>query len=184
MKTPITLALLLAGSTFSGSQMPQHMHSVDSRGDKVMGFSHEKTSHHFRLYKDGGAIQVTVNDPKDKQDLAAIRSHLKTVAKAFSSGDLSMPMMIHNTTIPGLSGMRRLHAKIAYRYEDIASGGSVRIVSHDSSALTSIHRFLHLQINDHRTADNGNVEAAQAGMDHADCPLMKSGDCPLLGHGK
>jgi len=29
----------------------------------VMGFSHEKTTHHFQLYKDGGAIQVTVNDP-------------------------------------------------------------------------------------------------------------------------
>ena len=29
------------------------------RGDHVMGFSDEKTTHHLRLYRDGGAIEVT-----------------------------------------------------------------------------------------------------------------------------
>ena len=30
---------------------------VVARGDEIMGFSHEKTTHHFRLYADGGSIE-------------------------------------------------------------------------------------------------------------------------------
>ena len=30
-----------------------------------MGFSHDLTTHHFQLLKDGGEIAVTANDPKD-----------------------------------------------------------------------------------------------------------------------
>jgi len=32
-----------------------------------MGFSHDKTTHHFRLYADSGAIEVNVDDSKDSQ---------------------------------------------------------------------------------------------------------------------
>ncbi len=38
---------------------------VGERGDQVMGFSHEKTTHHFRLYADGGAIEAQANDAQD-----------------------------------------------------------------------------------------------------------------------
>ena len=31
---------------------------VNQRGDHAMGFAHEKTTHHFRLYPDGGAIVI------------------------------------------------------------------------------------------------------------------------------
>jgi hypothetical protein len=34
-----------------------------------MGFSHDKTTHHFRLYPDGGAIEVTADDPNDNPDI-------------------------------------------------------------------------------------------------------------------
>ena len=32
-----------------------HAHGVDARGDAAMGFSHQATTHHFLLRKDGGA---------------------------------------------------------------------------------------------------------------------------------
>lgn len=51
-----------------------HHASVLSHGDEAMGFSHEKTTLHFRLAPDGGAIEVTVNDANDKTSLEAIRS--------------------------------------------------------------------------------------------------------------
>ena len=41
------------------------MDEMNKRGDKHMGFDHLKTTHHFLLSKDGGAIQVAANDPKD-----------------------------------------------------------------------------------------------------------------------
>jgi len=37
--------------------MPDHHEGVNHRGDQVMGFSREKTTDHFRLYPDGGAIE-------------------------------------------------------------------------------------------------------------------------------
>ena len=49
---------------------------MEKHGDEAMGFPHDKTTHHFLLYSDGGAIEVTVNDNKDSQNLQAIRSHL------------------------------------------------------------------------------------------------------------
>ena len=53
----------------------QHQADVEKHGDEAMGFPHDKTTHHFRLYADGGAIEVTVNESKDSQNMQAIRSH-------------------------------------------------------------------------------------------------------------
>jgi len=41
---------------------------VIPRGDHVMGFSHDATTHHFHLLKDG-EIVVTANDPNDKASI-------------------------------------------------------------------------------------------------------------------
>ncbi|SPE25161.1 conserved exported hypothetical protein [Candidatus Sulfopaludibacter sp. SbA3] len=59
MKTYLLLLLTALSPAFG-----QHA-EMNNRGDRVMGFSHEKTTHHFRLYADGGAIEVTANDPRD-----------------------------------------------------------------------------------------------------------------------
>ena len=56
--------------------------ALDQRGDQVMGFEHARTAHHFLLTQDGGAIQVEATDPKDRESLAQIRSHLTQVASA------------------------------------------------------------------------------------------------------
>src|SRR6185503_13864578 len=53
-----------------------HLSGVNERGDHAMGFSHEKTTHHFRLTANGGAIEVTSNDPKDIASRDQIRMHL------------------------------------------------------------------------------------------------------------
>lgn len=79
----------------------QHQADVEKHGDEAMGFPHGKTTHHFRLYSDGGAIQVTVNDSKDSQNMQAIRSHLAHIASMFSNGEFSIPMFVHeNAALP------------------------------------------------------------------------------------
>ena len=42
-----------------------HDKMVQENGEKAMGFSQTATTHHFLVMKDGGAIQIEVNDPKD-----------------------------------------------------------------------------------------------------------------------
>src|SRR5579864_4876401 len=43
-----------------------HHATVEKHGDQGMGFSHDATTHHFRIASNGGVIQVTANDPTDK----------------------------------------------------------------------------------------------------------------------
>lgn len=140
------------------AQADQHAHDVSMRGDKAMGFSHEKTQHHFRLFKNGGSIDVVVSDKKDKDQLSAIRSHLRMIAGMFSGGDFHLPMFIHDRTVPGQKTMQAMKKSIIYSYSDLPDGGRVRISTTKHKALFAIHRFLRFQVKDHRTGDSGKLE--------------------------
>jgi hypothetical protein len=58
-----------------------HFASVNARGDQGMGFSHEKTTHHFHLFNDGGSIEIASNDAADADSQKAIRDHLSMIAQ-------------------------------------------------------------------------------------------------------
>jgi hypothetical protein len=60
---------------------------VATRGDHVVGFSHEATAHHFRLFKDGGEIAVSANAVKDTASVEQIRQHLQHITQMFSGGN-------------------------------------------------------------------------------------------------
>lgn len=130
-----------------------HQARTESHGDQAMGFPHDKTTHHFRMVTDGGAIEVTANDLGDKANTAAIRSHLKHIAVMFSNGDFATPMFIHDSIPPGTTTMKLLKAAIYYHYEETPSGGRVRIETDDPIAVAAIHDFLRFQITEHQTGD-------------------------------
>lgn len=136
----------------------QHAHDVDSRGDHVMGFSHEKTKHTFRLMKDGGAIEVRANDAADAESVAQIRTHLKEIAKEFKDGVFAKPEAIHARTPDGVPVMKSLGAKITYEYEELEGGARVRVRTNDANGVEAVHQFLRFQISDHRTGDHVVVE--------------------------
>jgi hypothetical protein len=137
----------------------QHQADVEKHGDQAMGFSHDKTTHHFRLYSDGGAIEVTANDGKDSANIQAIRSHLAHIATMFSNGDFSIPMFIHDQVPPGVQVMKDKRNQISYSFEEISAGGRVRIKTTNRSALKAIHDFLSFQIEDHHTEDSADLSA-------------------------
>ena len=153
----VLLALLVVPATGA-----QHNHGsgsgLDQRGAMVMGFDQQKTTHHFYLYGDGGAIQVTVKDASDTMDLDAIRMHLPHIAMMFGQGDFSNPMLVHDRSdVPGAAEMARLKNRIAYRYHEVPDGGRVDIVTTDPAALKAVHAFLAFQISDHQTGDPVSV---------------------------
>jgi hypothetical protein len=135
----------------------QHQADVEQHGDEAMGFPHDKTSHHFRLYSDGGAIEVTVNDTKDSQNLQAIRSHLKHIVTMFSNGEFSLPMFIHDQMPPGAPVMKEKRAEISYTFDELPAGGRVRIKTANRDALNAVHEFLRFQIVDHHTGDTTDI---------------------------
>jgi len=134
------------------TQSPHHA-DVNKHGDQAMGFPQDKTTHHFRLRSDGGAIEIMANDCNDRTNTAAIRAHLSHVARLFGQGEFSIPMFIHDTIPPGLETMRLLKAEIRYRFEELPTGARLSIESSDPVAVAALHDFLRFQIWDHQTGE-------------------------------
>lgn len=131
---------------------------LNDRGDQVMGFSKEKTTHHFLLLKDGGTILVEAKDPQDQQTIGLIRRHMTYVAEAFAEGNFDMPHAIHLQVPPGAEIMKESKDKISYQYQETEKGGSVLIRTNDSEALSAVHEFLDFQIKEHKTGDPLTVQ--------------------------
>jgi len=127
---------------------------MNQRGDRVMGFDHTKTTHHFRLFSDGGAIEITANDAEDKESRDEIRMHLGHIAKMFAAGNFNAPMLIHHQTPPGVHVMQRLKDQITYTFEETERGGTVHISTKNAEALQAIYEFLRFQIKEHKTGDS------------------------------
>jgi hypothetical protein len=130
-----------------------HGAGVDARGDHAMGFSHEKSVHHFRLFWNGGAIEVVANEPNDSASRDEIRAHLSHIAQMFTEGDFKLPMFIHDKVPPGVPVMESKRTAISYAFETTPTGGRVRIATANKDALEAIHQFLAFQIDEHRTGD-------------------------------
>ncbi|MFN7940997.1 MAG: hypothetical protein U0X73_05335 [Thermoanaerobaculia bacterium] len=132
---------------------PGHAAAVDARGDRVMGFGHGVTSHHFLLLADGGAIAAEALDPADTTSRDAIRRHFADIAAAFAHGDFSAPLAIHGVQPPGVETLRLVADRVTYAVEPTPAGGRVRISTADPVALAAVHDFLRFQIAEHRTGD-------------------------------
>lgn len=118
-----------------------------------MGFSQEKTTHHFMLKSDGGAIQVTARSSGDNASVRQIQEHLQHIAHAFQAGDFNIPMFVHDQTPPGVPTMKKLKDQILYSYEEMEDGGRVVISSKNAEAVNAVHEFLKFQIREHKTGD-------------------------------
>lgn len=153
------ILLLIFAMAANPSMCPMHAKhtAVDERGDQVMGFSHEKTKHTFRLLEDGGAVEARANDAKDAESIAAIRAHLQEIAKEFAAGDFAKPRAIHGRDPDGVTVMKALGGAVTYTYEEIERGARVRIATRDARGVEAVHAFLRFQIGDHRTGDATHV---------------------------
>jgi hypothetical protein len=127
---------------------------VEERGEHVMGFSPDKTTHHFHLLKDGGEIVVTANDPKDKGTIDKIQMHMSHLVGMFANGNFKAPMMIHGTNPPGVATMKRLKNDIRYTTSEIPEGAVMRIETSSPETTDAVHAFLLFQIIDHKTGDS------------------------------
>lgn len=134
-----------------------HGAGVDGRHD-TLGMSHTQSTHSFRLFADGGAIELRANDANDRATVDAIRTHLQQVAAQFRDADFSTPAFVHGYRPDGVAQMERVRRDIRYRYESLDAGGRIRITTKSAEALAAVHDFLRFQVTEHRTANTGKVE--------------------------
>ena len=159
MRHTALLVLFFVLASISIAQQPSvpsqsmRQSGVPERGDHVMGFSHDATTHHFHLLKDGGEIVVTANDPNDRASINEIRTHLNHIVGMFSNGNFDAPMLIHDTNPPGVATMTRLKSNIRYRVSEVPNGAMIRIQTSNPETTDAVHAFLLFQIVDHKTGD-------------------------------
>jgi hypothetical protein len=125
--------------------------------DHAMGFSHEKTTHHFELRKDGGSIEVRADDAKDTESRDQIRSHFQHIRQMFANGDFNVPMLVHERDVPGTTVMSRLKGELHYELQQTDQGARIVITADTKAAREAVHEFLRFQIADHKTGDCTSV---------------------------
>lgn len=131
----------------------QSDHHSQDLADQGMGFSQEKTTHHFVLARDGGKIQVTANSKTDRATIDQVRAHLGHIARAFQAGDFAIPVLVHGQSPDGVPTMQRLKSQISYGYEGLPDGAVVVIRSRNPEAVGAVQEFLRFQIREHKTGD-------------------------------
>jgi hypothetical protein len=147
-----TAAVLLLGVSLALAQQ-DHQAMVNEHGDHVMGFSHDKTTHHFELHYDGGLIDVRANDAKDSESRDQIRSHFHHIAQMFAEGNFNAPMLVHGQNVPGTATMTQLKNQLHWELQETSRGARLVVTADSKLALEAVHQFLRFQIEDHQTGD-------------------------------
>lgn len=159
--TSVFLMMLLAAcSDRSGIQSRTHSSSaspddsafalVQARGHAAMGVDQYTSTHRFEPLPDGGRITL-VRDGDDAAGVTQIRAHMAKIAVAFRRGDFTIPGFVHDRTVPGTATMATHRTWISYIADTLPHGGSLRIYSTDSAAISAIHQFIAFQGQDHRS---------------------------------
>jgi hypothetical protein len=149
MVRTVVFLFLAAALTFA----QDHQTMVNEHGDHVMGFSHEKTTHHFELNYEGGAIEVRANDVRDTESRDQIRTHFRHIARMFAEGNFNAPMLVHGVAVPGTATMTRLKDQLHWKSRETPRGARITVTADNKQSLDAVHEFLRFQIDDHKTGD-------------------------------
>jgi hypothetical protein len=144
-------SVLLLGACLAFAR--DHLAVVNEHGDHVMGFSHEKTTHHFELSYEGGAIDVRANDITDTESRDQVRAHFHHIVQMFAQGNFNVPMLVHSGAVPGTATMTRLKQQLHWDLAETPRGARITITAGNKEALDAVHQFLRFQIEDHQTGD-------------------------------
>jgi len=157
--------LVVSAASAQHSAMPagmtheQHMAQMKKdaemkdHGNAAMGFDQDKTTHHFTMNADGGAIEVSAKEAGDQASIGQVRRHLQEIAVAFKQGDFGKPQATHSELPPGVPVMQRLKDAITYTYYETVGGGIVRIYTPNPEARAAVYEFLSYQVREHQTGD-------------------------------
>jgi len=135
----------------SPAQMPQNSVAAATPGGTDLGFDQEKAVRHFKLLPDGGAIEMTANDPAD---VGAVRRQVANIVAMFGQGKFEVPAVTRGRNPPGADRMSQLKGAISYVAENLPAGGRVVITTTNSEARNAVHDFLRFQIQEQKTGDS------------------------------
>jgi hypothetical protein len=144
-----TLHLIMPN--LSPAQTPQNSVAAATPGETDLGSNQGKAVRHFKLLPDGGAIEITANDPAD---VGAVRRQVANIVAMFGQGKFEVPTVIRGQNPPRTDRMSQLKGAISYVAENLPAGGRVVITTTTSEARNAVHDFLRFQIQEQQTGDS------------------------------
>jgi hypothetical protein len=142
----------------------QRQAEVSERGQDVMPFSLDATTHIFIENQAGGIQQVVAKNPSDATQVSFIREHLQEIRDQFLKGNFSAPSQIHGQNMPGLATLKAATAgQIMIDYKNIEGGAQLTYRSANADLILALHQWFDAQLSDHGN-DAMSGHGNQAGM--------------------
>jgi hypothetical protein len=132
-----------------GDGLAERQAEVADRGEEVMPFDLEATTHRFAPVADGLVQTVVADDPTDAEQVALVRQHLAAEAERFADGDYRDPAAIHGDGMPGLAELEAGARRIDVSYDDEPAGGRIDYSTTDAALVAALHRWADAQTMDH-----------------------------------
>lgn len=145
-KLTILFALL---SVLVGCSSADRQRVVADRGQAVMPFDLDRTTHHFTSRTDGLLQEVIADDPDDAVQRDLIRQHLRAEVQRFKGGDFGDPARIHGEQMPGLRQLEAGATSIDIRYREVGAGAQIEFLTADPALIASLHLWGAAQVKDH-----------------------------------
>ena len=142
-------ALLVGGCRGADGPLGNRQAEIRARGQQVMPFDLNRTTHVFAKTAVGGVESVLIKSDADRSQIPLIRSHLRKEQRRFSRGDFSDPMAIHGMQMPGLDTLRRRASEITITYHSIPRGAHLRYSTANKTVLSALHEWFDVQLMDH-----------------------------------
>ncbi|MDN3296828.1 DUF2613 family protein [Streptomyces ficellus] len=146
----VAVALVAGGSQQDpDDRQTDRQKAVAERGQSVMPFDLEQTTHHFTPTATGGIQEVVADRRGDAEQVDLIRAHLRKEAQAFSRGDFSDPARIHGADMPGLAELQDGYDRFEVRYGERADGAILTYATDDPRLVDALHNWFEAQLGDH-----------------------------------
>ncbi|MFE9677181.1 aspartate carbamoyltransferase [Streptomyces sp. NPDC006259] len=140
-------AVVLIGSPQQDGDDRQE--TVAERGQSVMPFDLEQTTHRFTPTETGGVQDVVADQADDTKQIGLIRTHLQQEATAFGRGDFGDPAQIHGDSMPGLKGLQEGYERIEVRYRERPDGATLTYATDEPALVDALHDWFQAQLSDH-----------------------------------
>jgi hypothetical protein len=138
---------LLVACTATPTQTDRQA-EVAEKGETVMPFDLERTTHVFEKIENGGLQQVLADDG-DSEQIALIRAHLQEEATRFQAGDFHDPAMIHGENMAGLHELVTGADQMTIEYSELPNGAQILYTTEKADLVDAIHEWFAAQVADH-----------------------------------
>ena len=146
----VTMLFVIAPVQATEPASESRLDEVAHRGEKVMPFSLDQTTHIFTKTEDGGVQQVIVKDVSNTDQIKMIKDHLLQISQEFAQGDFSAPMSINGENMPGLAKLRQAKpGQIKIEYKELDNGAQINYSTNDENLIAAIHEWFDAQLSDH-----------------------------------